>query len=157
MKTSPIAAREPPVAAERSAHYGSRLESFESIRQRRAYERRFLAFLKTVVDFDIACEIGFHQLAGTPLTVKHLLLLRLAPPATVLRRLDRLCDLAIVVRTKSRRDGRVHELRLAPDTLRLFANYGRGEATLNIVFSGAEKEIDGQSGPSALGHHVRDR
>jgi len=69
----------------------------------------------------------------------------------------RLCELAIAVRTKSRRDGRVHELRLAPDTLRLFANYGRGEATLNIVFSGAEKEIDGQSGPSALGHHVRDR
>jgi hypothetical protein len=136
MKTSPIAAREPPASAERSAHYGSRLESFKSIRQRRAYERRFLAFLKTVVDFDIACEIGFHQLAGTPLTVKHLLLLRLAPPATVLRRVDRLCDLAIVVRTTSRRDGRVHELHLAPDTLRLFANYGRGEATLNIVFSG---------------------
>jgi hypothetical protein len=104
---------------------GSRLESFVAMRQKRAYERRFLPFLKTVVDFDIACEIGLHQLAGAPLTVKHLLLLTLAPQATVLRRLERLCALGVVVRTRSRRDGRVHHLQLAPDPLRLFANnYG---------------------------------
>lgn len=123
-----------------SPHHGSRIESFESIRQKRAYERRFLPFLKTVVDFDIACETGFHQLAGTPLTVKHLLLLNLAPPATVLRRLDRLCALEVVVRTRSRRDGRCHEVRLAPDTLRLFANYGRRQASLNMVAPTRESE-----------------
>ncbi len=101
------------------------LRQFESIREKRAYERRFLPFLRTVVDFDLACEIGYHQLATSPLTVKQLLLLKLAPPATVMRRLDRLCALGIVSRVRSRRDGRVHELQLTPDVLRLFADYGR--------------------------------
>ncbi|HKU70394.1 MAG TPA: hypothetical protein VJQ51_06115 [Burkholderiales bacterium] len=105
----------------------SRLRDFESLKEKRAHERRFLPFLKTVVDFDLVCEVGYHQLAGTPLTVKHLLLLRLAPPATVLRRLDRLCQLDIVLRVQSHRDGRVHHLLVTPDTLRLFANYGAGD------------------------------
>src|SRR6478752_309187 len=102
---------------------GSRLRDFESLREKRAYERRFLPLLKTVVDFDVVCEVGYHQLVGNPLTVKHLLLLCLAPPATVLRRLDRLCELNIVLRVQSHRDGRVHHLLVTPDTLRLFANY----------------------------------
>jgi DNA-binding MarR family transcriptional regulator len=101
----------------------SRLRDFESLREKRAYERRFLPMLKTVVDFDVVCEVGYHQLVGNPLTVKHLLLLRLAPPATVLRRLDRLCELNIVLRVQSHRDGRVHHLLVTPDMLRLFANY----------------------------------
>lgn len=122
------------------SRYGSRIESFESIREKRAYERRFLPFLKTVVDLDIACEVGFHQLAGTPLTVKHLLLLNLAPPATVLRRLDRLCALSVLLRTRSHRDGRVHEIQLAPDTLRLFANYGRRQASLKMVAATRKSE-----------------
>ena len=104
---------------------GSYLEDFASIREKRAYERRYLPFLKTVVDFDLACEVGYHQLAGSPLTVKHLLLLKLAAPATVMRRLDRLCALGIVSRMRCRRDGRVHELQLAPAVLRLFADYQR--------------------------------
>src|SRR5262245_42953969 len=79
----------------------SRLQDFETVREKRAYERRFLPLLKTVVDFDLACEIGYHQLVGCPLTVKQLLLLNLAPPATVLRRLDRLCVLGMVERGRS--------------------------------------------------------
>lgn len=105
----------------------SRLRDFESLREKRAHERRFLPLLKTVVDFDVVCEIGYHQLVGAPLTVKHLLLLRLVPPATVLRRLDRLCELDIVLRVQSHRDGRVHHLLVTPDTLRLFANYSNSD------------------------------
>jgi len=101
------------------------VNDFESIKEKRAFERRYLPFLKTVVDFDIACEIGFHQLAGNPLAIKHLLLLKLAPPVTVLRRLDRLCRLGVVSRTRSSRDHRVQELRLAGDVLRLYASYAR--------------------------------
>src|SRR5262249_27507473 len=86
---------------------------------------RYMPFLKTVVDFDIACEVGYHQLAGAPLTVKRLLLLKIAPPVTVLRRLDRLCDLGVVSRTRSLRDRRVQELGLAPEIARLYTQAGR--------------------------------
>jgi DNA-binding MarR family transcriptional regulator len=103
-------------------HFADRLQRFEMIRDKRAYERRVLPFLKTIVDFDIACEIGYHQLAGCALTVKQLLLVSLAPPATVMRRLDRLCALGIVERRRSLRDRRVHELQLAGEILRLMAD-----------------------------------
>jgi hypothetical protein len=92
-------------------------------RARRELGRRYLPFLKTLVDFDIAAEIGLHELTGPPLTVKQLLLLDLAPSVTVLRRLDRLCNLGVVSRTRSLSDGRVNELRLAPAVHRLFAIY----------------------------------
>jgi DNA-binding MarR family transcriptional regulator len=104
------------------------LHRLETLRKRRAYERRFLPFLKTIVDFDIACEIGYHQLAGCALTVKQLLLLSLAPPATVMRRLDRLCALGVVERRRSLRDGRVHELQLSQGILQLMAEGGGAAA-----------------------------
>ena len=92
-------------------------------RARRELGRRYLPFLKTLADFDIASEIGLHELTGPPLTVKQLLLLDLAPAVTVLRRLDRLCTLGVVSRTRSLTDGRVNELRLAPAVHQLFAVY----------------------------------
>ena len=92
-------------------------------RARRELGRRYLPFLKTLNDFDIAAEIGLHELTGPPLTVKQLLLLDLAPSVTVLRRLDRLCNLGVVSRTRSLSDGRVNELRLAPAVHQLFAIY----------------------------------
>ena len=92
-------------------------------RARREFGRRYLPFLKTLTDFDIASEIGLHELTGPPLTVKQLLLLDLAPSVTVLRRLDRLCNLGVISRTRSLSDGRVNELRLAPAVHQLFAVY----------------------------------
>ena len=111
-----------PVEAAPRQHLADRLHRFETIREKRAYERRVLPFFKTIVDFDIACEIGYHQLAGCALTVKQLLLVSLAPPATVMRRLDRLCVLGIVERKRSLRDGRVHELLLAGEILQLMSD-----------------------------------
>jgi hypothetical protein len=101
------------------------LRNVDCIRERRSFERRHLPFLKTLLDFDIVCEVGFHQLAGTPLTVKHLLLRELAPAITVLRRLNRLYALEIVARDRSPSDGRVHELRLTSRVLALYLEYGR--------------------------------
>ena len=95
----------------------------EPFRQQRLLAKRYLPFLKTLADFDIAAEVGFHELSLAPLTVKQLLLLELAPPVTVFRRLNRLCDLGVIVRTRSPRDRRVHELRLSPAVHRLFAMY----------------------------------
>ena len=102
------------------ANYTAAFGAFESIRRRRAFERRCLPFLKTVIDFDIACEVGYNQLLGRPLIVKQLLLLRLGPPVSVLRRLDRLCQAQVISRTRSASDGRVHELRLTAEVLRLY-------------------------------------
>jgi hypothetical protein len=101
-------------------------------RARRELGRRYLPFLKTLVDFDIASEIGLHELTGPPLTVKQLLLLDLAPSVTVLRRLDRLCNLGVVSRTRSLSDGRVNELRLAPAVHRLFAVYSSQYAPASV-------------------------
>lgn len=98
-------------------------EDLEPFRLHRVQARRYLPFLKTLTDFDIAAEVGFHELSGTPLTVKQLLLLDLAPPVTVFRRLNRLCELDVIIRTRALRDRRVHELRLAPAVHRLFALY----------------------------------
>lgn len=95
------------------------------LRAQRQLGRRYLPFLKTLSDFDIACEVGYHELSGTPLTVKHLMLLDIAPAVTVFRRLERLCAFGVVLRTRSPRDGRVHELRLSPAVHRLFAMYVR--------------------------------
>lgn len=95
----------------------------EPLRQQRLLAKRYLPFLKTLADFDITAEVGFHELSLAPLTVKQLLLLELAPPVTVFRRLNRLCDLGVIVRTRSPRDRRVHELRLSPPVHRLFAMY----------------------------------
>jgi hypothetical protein len=105
------------------------IQDFQSLKEKRSFERQYLPFLKTVVDFDIACEVGYHQLAGTPLTVKHLLLMNLAPPVTVFRRLARLCKLGVITRVRSQRDLRVQELRLSPGVLSLYANYRRTAAT----------------------------
>ena len=100
---------------------GSR--QFRALKRRRSIEKELLPFLKTAVDFDIFCEVGFHELTKTPLTVKHLILLELAPQMTVFRRLNRLCDLDVIVRTRAARDGRVHELRLAANVRPLLLRY----------------------------------
>jgi hypothetical protein len=48
------------------------------------------------------------------------MLLDIAPAVTVFRRLERLCACGAVLRTRSTRDRRVHELRLSPDVHRMF-------------------------------------
>lgn len=103
-----------------------------TFRARRELSRRYLPFLKTLTDFDIASEIGLHELTGPPLTVKQLLLLDLAPAVTVLRRLDRLCTLGVVSRTRSLHDGRVNELRLSPAVHQLFAVYATQAAASSL-------------------------
>jgi len=99
------------------------LQDFRALKHRRAIERELLPFLRTAVDFDIVCEVGFHELTLAPLTVKQLILLDLAPQMTVFRRLNRLCNLGMVLRTRSLRDARVHELRLAASVHPLLERY----------------------------------
>ena len=98
-------------------------QDFRLLKHRRLMERKLLPFLKSTVDFDIVCEVAFHELSGTPLTVKHLVLLGYAPQMTIFRRLNRLCELGIIMRTRAARDARVHELRLATSVRSLLMSY----------------------------------
>ena len=116
------------------------------LRTQRQMGRRYLPFLKTLADFDIACEVGFHELSGRPLTVKHLMLLEIAPAVTVFRRLERLCSHGVILRTRSARDGRVHELRLSPAVHRLFSMYVRVESDPGKEDADSGQAI-GQSAP----------
>lgn len=96
---------------------------FAKLRELRAFEKRHLPFIGTLEDFDLLREIGFHQEAGTPLTMKQLYLLDLASVATVQRRLRRLRQLGAIQAVRSEGDGRAVQLRLTPRALRAFQKY----------------------------------
>ena len=69
--------------------------------------------LKTYKDFDIAVEIGHHELNGKPLTQKQLLLLNIASHATTRRHLDNLMRLGLVEKHQNQSDRRLSELKLS--------------------------------------------
>jgi hypothetical protein len=104
-------------------------QGFRVLRCRRSAEKQLLPFLKTTVDFDIVCEVAYHERTRVPLTVKHLILLELAPQMTVFRRLNRLCELGIIMRTRAAWDARVHELRLAASVHRLLMQCACGSSS----------------------------
>ena len=89
----------------------------------REFERQHLAFLETILDRDLVCAIAAHEAARAPLTMKRLALLDLGSLATVQRRLRRLRRLGAIRLTRSRADGRVTELRLAPKSLDALARF----------------------------------
>ena len=86
------------LAAESTTDFQKRLQRFEDARRVREYQRHALPSLRSMVDLDLAVEIGYHQLLGNPLTVKGILGAVQAAPATVMRRLNRLCKLGVVER-----------------------------------------------------------
>ena len=133
---------------------GLEVSDLMQLRTRRQLGRRYLPFLKTWADFDIACEIGYHELCGTPLTVKQLMLLDIAPSVTVFRRLERLCTFGVVLRTRALRDGRVHELRLTPAVHRLFAMYARDAHPDVSAADTVRAATESADGPPAADRHV---
>ncbi len=97
---------------------------FGKLRAIRAFEKKHLASLQTLVDFDLVREIGYHQETGRPLGMKQLYLLDLASIATVQRRLRRLKALGAIHQVKSRKDARAVELRVSPRLMKTLARYG---------------------------------
>lgn len=81
------------------------MHTFNQLRRFRAYFES-LPGIKTCKDFDIAIEIGHYQQLGQPLTMKQLLLLNLAPPATLRRHLDRMIKNGTVIKHASKTDHR---------------------------------------------------
>lgn len=63
--------------------------------------------LKSYKDFDIAVEIGHHEVHGKPLTHKELLSLNIASPATVRRHLSHLIRDGLVLKHQHKNDQRV--------------------------------------------------
>lgn len=96
---------------------------YSTLRDIRAFQRKHLPLLESWVDYDLAVEIGYHQAWGKPLTLKQVILLDIAPPATVQRRLKRLASLGVVTKMLRRSDGRMVEFGIAPQTDRLFRRY----------------------------------
>lgn len=86
-------------------------------------QAKHLPMLQTLVDYNIAITIGFHQETGVPLTLKRLLLLGLSSSATVQRRLNRLISLGIIRKDSNPSDGRMLELKITPFGNRLFSRY----------------------------------
>lgn len=72
--------------------------------------------IKTYKDFDILIEIGYHQEEDCPLTLKQLMLLKIASQATVRRYLSCLVRDGMVERYESVNDQRSVLLRLSPST-----------------------------------------
>lgn len=101
------------------------MKIFEKLNSIRAYQRAHLQFLESLEDYDIVCEIGAAQESGKFMTAKQLLLCGLGAPATLRRRLERMVKMGIVTKRRNLHDGRMAELRLAPDILRSYAKLGK--------------------------------
>lgn len=98
---------------------------FGDLRKLRVFERRHLPQLLSLEDFDVVREIGFHQEESVPLTLKQLLLLDIAPSATVQRRLRRLLSLGVIRKHHSTEDRRSRVFTVSPRTERVFERYAR--------------------------------
>lgn len=82
--------------------------------------------IRTYKDFDILIEIGYHQEEGCPLTLKQLMLLKIASPATVRRYLNHLVSDGMVEKFESVDDQRSVMLRLsAYSTKTLSAHFSK--------------------------------
>ena len=98
---------------------------FDVLRTIREFEREELPFVRTMEDLDIVREIGFHQEAGQPLTLKTLYTRRIGAPATIQRRLSQLKKLGVVEQLRIDRDRRSSALHLSPRALKAYDGYLR--------------------------------
>lgn len=97
---------------------------FKKLNSIRAFQRTNMSYLESLEDYDMVCEIGSAQEAGTLILAKHLVEGSLGAPATLRRRLDRLVKLGIVTKTRGKDDERTAPLQLSRDAIKA---YGRLE------------------------------
>ncbi|MBV8032511.1 MAG: hypothetical protein JO035_13455 [Betaproteobacteria bacterium] len=96
---------------------------FARLKALRAFEKKHFPYLRTLEDYDLVREIGYHQENGGRLTMKQLYLLDVASVATVQRRLRRLRQLGVVQQVRSDKDGRALEIQVTPRIVKSFARY----------------------------------
>jgi hypothetical protein len=86
-------------------------------------ERKYLPFIESLEDRDIATSIGHHEFnEGEPLTLKHLSQLEIGSIATIHRRITRMIELGIIVKRRDKTDGRVFTLHLSSTAKRAYQN-----------------------------------
>lgn len=101
------------------------MEIFFVLRKISTYQRKEFPSIVSIQDFNLVTEIGLHQINSSPLSVKQLLLLRIAPTRTILRRLQRLKTLGIVIHTTCTQDRRSRELTISPSALKKFEKFNQ--------------------------------
>ena len=106
--------------AYKKQEHSTSVKIFEKLRSLRVFEREQFEFLETLEDFDLVKEIGYHQEAGLPLTLKLLFLQNIGSVATIQRRLRRLKRLGVVQQRRSVNDKRNIELTINPEVCNLY-------------------------------------
>jgi hypothetical protein len=106
------------------------MKIFHALRNLSEFRRRYMPFLKTLEDLDLLREVGFHQEAGNPITLKVLFLQGIGSVATVQRRLSRLKRLGVVHQTRVAHDKRLVQLTLSAA---VFRDYVRMYTMLGVV------------------------
>jgi DNA-binding MarR family transcriptional regulator len=112
------------------------MKLFAGLRKIRDFQKLQLAFLRSLLDFDIVIEIGYQQERGQPMTLKQLFLLDICSRTTVRRKLARLVDDGIVIRSKDAQDQRASVLLIAPSTVKLLGKYGSALVTISVAHFG---------------------
>jgi DNA-binding MarR family transcriptional regulator len=95
---------------------------FSDLRRLRQAQKRIAPFLRTLEDLDIVLEIGAAQEARDPIGTNLLLAAKVAPRATVSRRLARLKKLGVVRQRPVSEDRRRSQLLLDASVKSAFEN-----------------------------------
>jgi hypothetical protein len=97
---------------------------FAALKRMREFERLQLAFIRSLIDFDIVIEIGYAQEQNQKFTPKQLFLLKIGSVSTVRRRLLKLTEQGVVTRRTNTHDHRSDFLTLSASSLKALDKYG---------------------------------
>jgi len=99
--------------------------TFQALKALNNFRGQHLPYLRTIEDIELLHEIGLHQAAGRPLTLKTLFLQGIGTVATVQRRLSRLKRLGVVQQTRADHDRRLVNLTVTPEVWAVYSRMGR--------------------------------
>ncbi len=116
------------------------MKLFTGLKKIREFERLQLPFFKTLIDFDIVIEIGYHEEQEKPLTLKQLFLLNLTSRTTVRRKLVKLIEQGIVIRLKHANDHRAGVLSVSSAGIKLLGDYGGTLTAISALHFAQEAE-----------------
>lgn len=108
---------------------------FAGLRRMRELERRHLPFVRSLAEFDLIIEIGFHEERGKPLTLKQLLTLGICARTTLCRKLNGLVAQGVVVRTRRENDARAVVLGVSKTAFQRLDRYRVGMVASLVHFS----------------------
>jgi DNA-binding MarR family transcriptional regulator len=104
------------------------MKLFAGLRRMRELERRHLPFVRSLAEFDLIIEVGYHEERGTPLTQKQLLALGICARTTLRRKLNGLIEQGVLARTRHDGDGRAVVLGVSKSAVQRLDRYHSGMA-----------------------------